>query len=629
MKYRKYFFSFLLSIISFYCLGQQPININNLKEEVGKGLYFFVDSSNKLDAGQIKNLYTQKGFVPVNSNFYHVGYSNAMHWLAIELTNTSNELVELMFKAEDPSCDELELFESHEGVVKSFGITGDLKPFSQRPVLDKNFVYPISIPANGTSLYLLRIANHGHSNFIPIEIQTAKSFIQGSIREYLLWGFFVGAILFMILFAIFIFISLRDKFYIYYAFYVTSMLIWVLGNNGIGYQYIWGNSPFFMGIVRFVSGTLSIVLMLNIMQIFLDQNKYNSRFYKPTNFLKWALALMWLLPWIPYNYLSNEKLITSFLVIADVLSLACTIVILGSSIEKIRQRVSVAIYFFIASISLTLGGATLFLLRLKVIPANGITLNLIYVGFIIEVIILTFGLTIRYNNYKKEREKLLVKIKEQEKETAIKLALAKEGERRRIAADMHDDLGAGLSGLRLMSELATRKETTAEFKKETLRIASSASDLSDRMKDIIWTLNIENDSLQKLLFYIHQYGNELFEDAEINFNMQLPQSIPAYNITGEWRRHLFLAIKEAFNNIIKHANASSVTCIINIGTELCIEVRDNGRGFSLGKTSNGNGNGMSNMKLRMKEINGNLTMLSNEGTTLVFTVPLPQIIANP
>jgi signal transduction histidine kinase len=620
----KGFFCCLILLVLFMpkaSFGQYSFQSIAGGQVIAKKLSFYIDSSGKKDINEIQASYATKQFSALSKNDYQTGYRNVVHWIALDVANNSNQQQSLMYEVTDPSIDELELFEVNEGGTKSLGLTGDIFPFSKRAVPDKNFVFPISIPANTQYQYFLRINSHGHTSYLQVKVQPEPVFRQASKRGYLFWGVLFGVMLFVAVFSLFIFISLRDRLYLFYVLYVISVLFWMLGNNGIGYQYFWSNYPVFNGLVRFISGSFSIIMILTIMQSFLGQTKQNSRFYGFTNLLKWSLGIMIFLPLIPYDYTSNEKLQAIFLVIADIISLCCLISLYGSSIEKIRQGVKLAYYYLIAVTCVALGGTCVLLLRLSLLAVNEFTLTMPYLGIVVEIVVLTFGLTVRYNNYKKEREKLMLEMQEQEKEAAIKLALAKEEERRRIAADMHDDLGAGLSGLKLMSELATRKSTADELKKETQRIASSASDLSEKMRDIIWTLNAENDTLQKLLFYIHHYGDQLFETAEISFNMQLPTQIPVCNISGDWRRHVFLAVKEAFNNIIKHAHATAVLCTVEISNELTIQVKDNGKGLTT--NGKGMGNGLANMHQRMKEVQGKLEISSDQGMSLLFKVPLP------
>jgi signal transduction histidine kinase len=620
----KAFVCCLLILVSFFPkngLGQYSFKVTADGQVMVRNLSFYVDTTSKRGIAEINALRSLERFSPLSKNVYQTGYKDVTHWISIDVLNNGSKQQSLMYEVTDPTIDELELFESNGNDLKSLGLTGDIFPFSQRAVPDKNFVFPLTIPANGQLRYFLRINGHGHTSYLQIRVQPELFFRQSGKGEYLFWGILFGVMVFVAVFSLFIFISLKDKLYLYYTLYVLSVLLWMLGNNGIGYQYFWSNHSVFNGLVRFICGSFSIIMILTIMQSFLGQTKQNSRFYKFTNLLKWSLGIMIFLPLIPYDYTGNEKLQAVFLVVADTVSLCCLISLYGSSIEKIRQGVKLAYYYLIAVSCVALGGTCVLLLRLSVLAVNDFTIAMPYLGIVVEIVVLTFGLTVRYNNYKKEREKLMLEMQEQEKEAAIKLALAKEEERRRIAADMHDDLGAGLSGLKLMSELATRKNTADELKRETQRIASSAADLSDKMRDIIWTLNAENDTLQKLLFYIHHYGDQLFETAEMSFNMLLPIQIPACNISGDWRRHVFLAVKEAFNNIIKHAGASAVECTIEIGNNLIIKVKDNGKGLATG--SKPLGNGLSNMHNRMKEVGGDFQISSNHGTELLFRIPLP------
>lgn len=608
-------------------VAQTPTSVSELPSAQRSILYFFVDTSNTISVEQARQRYINNGFKPVGSNVYNAGYSKSTHWISLKLFNDNTSAVSLMLSVKDPSTDELELFGARNNKIAFLGKTGDLLPFRSRPLPDRNFVFPISISAKDSVLYLLRIANHGHANYIPITIQDTIRFRQSSTKEYLLWGILSGVLLFVALFGIFIAILLTDRLYLYYVIYVLCVLTWIWSNSGMGYQFLWSDHPQVAGRIRFMSGGLMLVLTLHIMQLFLAQHKSNSVFFRYVNWFKWIMLAFVLVLFIPYDFSNNTRVISIFLRAADLLSLASLIVLYGSCIEKIRQGLKLAAYYLLAVICITLGGASLFLVRLGLIEANDFTLNLIYAGIVLEIIILTFGLTIRHNQYKKERERLLIAIREKEMQETFNIAIAKEEERRRIAADMHDDLGAGLSGLRLISELATRKNDSEELKKETQRIASSAFELSGKLRDIIWTLNTSNDSVERLLFYIHQYGVQLFEDADIQFSMEIPTVIGEHEIPGQWRKHVFLAVKEAFNNIIRHAGATVVNCIIMVNNELQITIKDNGKGFTPGAVSGGNG--LFNMRHRIESLHGKMEIMASNGVEVHFIVPLPEKPDNP
>ena len=197
-------------------------------------------------------------------------------------------------------------------------------------------------------------------------------------------------------------------------------------------------------------------------------------------------------------------------------------------------------------------------------------------------------------------------------------------ERERIITDLHDDVGGGLSSIRMMSDLmahqnnATNLDRTVSFAN---KISATAKDIAQRMNTIIWSLNAENDTLNNFVEYVRQYGVSYFENSGIVFQCLLDNKLPpGVQLKGVQRKNLFLIMKESFHNILKHAEASNIEVHISlIDHELHVEVKDDGIGI---KNPNQFGNGLKNMKKRMDEIGGKLKITSNGGTSIVVEVDI-------
>jgi signal transduction histidine kinase/ligand-binding sensor domain-containing protein len=192
-------------------------------------------------------------------------------------------------------------------------------------------------------------------------------------------------------------------------------------------------------------------------------------------------------------------------------------------------------------------------------------------------------------------------------------------ERTRIAMEMHDDLGSGLTAIRyLAGSLSVQSSSAAKDK--AIKIANSAQLLVDAMNDIIWTMKSDNNTLQELLAYIRKQTGEQLETAGIEFKFKLPANIPEIKLNSEQKRSLLLISKEAVHNIIKHSAATEVFATIEIRRN-CFELKiaDNGKGIDAGKTSQF-GNGLKSMKRRAEEIDAQLNILNSSGTTIILTL---------
>jgi signal transduction histidine kinase len=221
--------------------------------------------------------------------------------------------------------------------------------------------------------------------------------------------------------------------------------------------------------------------------------------------------------------------------------------------------------------------------------------------------------TVRYLAIRKLKQRL------QELEYQQKL----DHERERISKDMHDEVGSSLTRIAILSELAKKKiEAKAGGKEQVEEIADSSRKVIDNIGEIIWAINPRNDTLENLIAYARQYVANFCELSTIHCVFDLPAQIPAVSLSAEFRRNIFLVIKEAITNIFKHAHASEVLFKIRFNhNRMTIDIADNGRGFSMGELPIF-GNGLSNMKKRVEQLSGILTIISGpgEGTKIQISV---------
>jgi signal transduction histidine kinase len=195
---------------------------------------------------------------------------------------------------------------------------------------------------------------------------------------------------------------------------------------------------------------------------------------------------------------------------------------------------------------------------------------------------------------------------------------AVESERTRIATDMHDDLGSGLTKITYLSQMALQKENKVE---DLTNIHKTSVDLVENMSEIIWAMKDENNSLEDLLYYIKRYAMEYGADNNLNCKVYLPEKLNPQIVSGQNRRNIFLAVKEILHNIVKHANAKNVSIDVTYDSEWHIEIRDDGIGLTKNEKFSG-GNGIKNIKKRIAAVNGSVTFLVDKGTVVSLTIPV-------
>lgn len=201
---------------------------------------------------------------------------------------------------------------------------------------------------------------------------------------------------------------------------------------------------------------------------------------------------------------------------------------------------------------------------------------------------------------------------------------AMEKERARIAKNLHDDLGGTLTEIGLLADLAGRNNNSPE------KIKAAASFFSERVRSlartldtVVWTVNPKNDALDELATYLCGFSQELFSKTAIRCRLDVTGDIPPIALTPEQRSNLFLAAKEAMNNIIKHSNATDARLRIGMnGNDFQIWIEDNGHGFNPDAPGNSKRNGLANMRSRIEELNGTFTVNSipGQGTSVSISI---------
>ncbi len=220
----------------------------------------------------------------------------------------------------------------------------------------------------------------------------------------------------------------------------------------------------------------------------------------------------------------------------------------------------------------------------------------------------------RYHSFRRLRHRLEM----------VEQQAALDRERARIARDIHDDLGCRLTKIVLLTEIALRNSSKGSDPTERVRqISSTAREGMQSLDETVWAINPRNDTLADLIDYIGQFAVELLEAADIRCHLDLPDHPPTRSLSAEVRHNLFLAVKEALNNIVRHSHAREVRLRVTTnGNSLNISIEDDGRGFEQAP-DNALADGLRNMRQRLQEVSGECRIESKpgSGTRISFEQP--------
>lgn len=205
---------------------------------------------------------------------------------------------------------------------------------------------------------------------------------------------------------------------------------------------------------------------------------------------------------------------------------------------------------------------------------------------------------------------------------------AVEQERARIARDIHDDLGASLTNIALLSDLALSDIGQPEHMRPHLdAIFDAAHRVARSVDEIVWAINPRNDTVERSLAYICKSAQDFLRPSGVLCRLEMPAEFPACYLSSSARHNLYLTVREALHNAVKHAAARNVRLKVSVSADaLSVEITDNGCGFDPGAGPAGGAvrHGISNMHERMTSVGGTflLTSAPGAGTAVRFTVPL-------
>jgi signal transduction histidine kinase len=198
----------------------------------------------------------------------------------------------------------------------------------------------------------------------------------------------------------------------------------------------------------------------------------------------------------------------------------------------------------------------------------------------------------------------------------------------KIASDLHDNIGAGLTEISILSEVAEQNDGDSSLvvKNELKKISNTARQLVDSMSDIVWVVNPQRDSLHDLIVRLKDSYNEFFSTIGISFQVNNIEKSDDIKLPMEYKQNLLLLFKEAINNAIKHSGCNKIALDAYYKNDLIeIKLKDDGNGFNLNEVKFGEG--IKNMENRANKLKGNLKLSaeSGKGTTVIFSGKIGRI----
>jgi len=506
---------------------------------------------------------------------------------------------------------EAELFSKNKNnVIRSYGKTGRRISINKRPYNSNYYTYPLTSEPNSKTTYYLFLDAKGINLQMMLLLFSDEAYQKIQKNIYFSFGLMAGILLLTSLFNLFLYLNNKEKIHLAYSIYSISIIILILVNEGFDYLFFMSDKPYWAS--RSTITCISLLLFLWVMQLFMNQNASNSRFYRFVNLTKILCIIFPLCGFILSRFQVPYILSKAYIQAYSLIVIWTFFLVICSSFEKLKQGYKLAIFYLIATSLVVFGGS---LIAFRMITSHyylAMPPNILQISLVAEALIICFGILYRYIVYKKEKDLLMSVLQKQQLEHSDKLLAIQETERKRIAEDLHDELGSSLAALKLRLQKSKLDEDELTG---ILNVVDKASEDTRNISHNLMPPEFEKTSLYDIL---SNYYAKLSNESGIRFHFH--GSGGDHYFSKEDELVVYRILMELTENILKHSGASEATIqLIYYETELEIMTEDNGKGIMPKET---NGIGLKNVQSRVNYLNGQIRIDSGQsGTTIMIKVP--------
>jgi signal transduction histidine kinase len=260
------------------------------------------------------------------------------------------------------------------------------------------------------------------------------------------------------------------------------------------------------------------------------------------------------------------------------------------------------------------------------IPSYPLIQHAVMLGFVYEVIAFTIGFAWWHRKIDRSRKILQIELDLEKKVKILEIQSAEQRIKDRVARDLHDDIAASISGIRILGQVARSQfgDRAPDAKPLLEQINESAKNALESISDLIWAVKPHPDYLNDMADRMRNHAAQMLDAKDIEYSINIPRDLPFFELGVEVRRNMYLIFKEALNNALKYSLCTQVEIEMFVRDgRLVLRVADNGQGFEPGARTS-DSNGMLNMERRALELGGafSLRAAPGEGTSVEVSLIL-------
>jgi two-component system, sensor histidine kinase LadS len=357
-------------------------------ESIGRSFAVLEDPSGALTFDDVRSPDVAARFRPSTKEAPSFGFTRSAVWLRVEVANGADAPKDWLLELAYPQLDSVELYALREDGTLDHRQTGDRVPFAQRDVPYRHFLFQLREPPQQRRTYHLRVSSEG-SVSVPLFAWTPQSFLHYQNREQPLLWMMYGLVLVMAIYNAFVFVSVREREYLYYCGYVVACVVAQATLNGHTFQYLLPNSVWLANRMLLFSTSCTVWVALLFIRRFLNLKESLPWMFRACTALSWASALTALLTlFVSYK---------ASIIMAVIVGIPANLTVFVGTLVLVHRRYRPAQFFAAAWVTFLIGVLFSYLRLLSILPTNVVTTWAIQLGAALEVVLLSLALADRIN----------------------------------------------------------------------------------------------------------------------------------------------------------------------------------------------------------------------------------------
>lgn len=620
---------------------------------LGRAIQVLEDVSGKATIESVSASGQSNAFRPIDDETFNAGYSRSAFWLKADLLYQPREaahpmdwLLELAY----PPLDHVDLYlPDASGRLQLTSRTGDMQPFASRDIRHANYVFNLELPPGKPVTFYMRVASQGPVQ-APLNLWSSHAFIEEQPAQLHVMGLIYGVLLGMLIYNLFIYLSVRDKSYLYYILYIATFGLYQLSISGAAIEHLWpDNSWWANAATPFLMATA--VLFTSLFSRSFLQTARLGRWLDNllTGLLGCAVAVMLTALFLDYGLALRA---------ATILVLSCTYVMLACGITAVVKGVRSARYYLVAWVVFLVGATINAVMLLGYLPNTFFILYVGHMGAVLEMAFLSLALADRLNQLREQQAQTLLKAGH-DLECLNQQLAASNRHKDEFLATLTHELRTPMNGVIGSLELMQTLHMDSEMKSYQQTAAGSAQDMMSMINGILTLSELQAGSLyaENRVFSVVETLERLRERFTaparakgLSFAVTVDENVPR-ELRGDAAK-LYQCIECLLDNAIKFTRKGTITLhasgrLYNVDQfELRIEVLDTGIGFSrldearlyqhffqidgsMTREHGGLGIGLAICRKLIELQGGGLSHVSEPGKGSCFVLSLPLPLAMP